>query len=87
MVIIERREDIALFRQALLRLFHLLWLEELDLIFAFTTGGKGRREGAAIELFRCQIAIIHRQANAGAWAQLNPLDGQPLIDDSEHLLT
>ncbi len=49
-MVIQRGEDVALFRQTLLRLFHLIRVEELDLVFPFATGGECRREGATIEL-------------------------------------
>ena len=87
LAVIQRGQDVTLFRQALLRLFHLRRVEELDLVFPFAPGGKGRREGAAIKLFRGQVAIEHGNPDTGTRAKLDTLNRQPLINDSEYLLT
>ncbi len=86
-MVIQRGKDIALFGKALLSGLHLCRVKELDLIFTFSARGKRGGDGATIELFGGQIAIIHRNANTAAWAQLNTLDGQSFINDSEYLLT
>ena len=64
-----------LLHQAALRFFHLFRIEELNLIFTFTPRGNGGGKRPAIELFAVNFAVKHRNADAGAGAQLDAVQG------------
>ena len=86
-MIIQRGKDVVFFHQPTLGFFHLGRIEEFNLVFTFMPRGDGGRKCPTIELFRAQFAVKHRNTHAGAGAQLNTLQRQPFIYDSEHLLT
>ena len=76
-----------LFHQAALSLFHLLGIEELDLVFAFTSCGDGGRHRAPVKLLGAEPGVEHGDPDAGVGPQLQPMQRQTLINNSEHLLT
>nr|VUD32668.1 Uncharacterised protein [Raoultella sp. NCTC 9187] len=86
-LIIQRRQNIVLFHQPALGLLHLQRIEELNLVFTFAPRGDGSGNRASVELLRAQLAVKHRNSDAGAGAKLDTVQRQTLADCSEHLLT
>ncbi|SVN00719.1 Uncharacterised protein [Klebsiella pneumoniae] len=68
-----------LFHQAALRFFHLVRIEEFNLVFPFTTRGHGGGKRPTVELFAVNVAVKHRNTDTGAGAQLDPVQRQTFI--------
>ena len=62
-----------LFHQAALSLFHLLGIEELNLIFTFASCGDRGRDRAPVKLFGAETGVEHGDPDAGVGPQLQTM--------------